>query len=53
MMNMTPQNHHGLDYQKEKFNGNHKKRNGLKEDQKKNQVLVIKDSIPKDKDSIP
>ena len=53
MMNTTPQNHYGLDYQKEKFNGNRKKRNGSGEDQEKDRVLVIKDFIPEDKDSIP
>ena len=52
-MNTTPQNHHGLDYQKEKFNGNHKKRNGLVEDREKDRVFIIKDSILEDKDSIP
>ena len=35
MMNATPQNHQGFDYQKGKFNGNNKKRNGVKEEEKK------------------
>ena len=52
MMRTTPRNHHGLDYQKGKFNENHKKINGLGEDQEKDRVLVIKDSITKDKNSI-
>ena len=53
MVSTTPQNYHGLNYQKEKFNGNHKKRDGLMEDREKDRVFVIKDSISKDKDSIP
>ena len=53
MMSTTPQNYHGLDYQKGKFNRNHKKRDGHMEDQEKDRVLFIKDSIPEDKDSIP
>ena len=52
MMRTTSQNHHGLDYQKGKFNGNHKKKSGPREDQENDRVFVIKDSIPKDKDSI-
>ena len=28
MLSTTLQNHHGFDYQKGKFNDNHKKRNG-------------------------
>ena len=46
MMSTTPQNHHGLGYQKGKFNGNHKKINGLGEDQEnlelKTQSLIQK-----------
>ena len=38
---------------KKKINGNHKKRDGLGEDQEKEQVFVIKDLIPENKDSIP
>ena len=46
MMNTTHHNHQGLIYQKEKFNGNHKKRDGLMEDREKDRVFIIKDSIP-------
>ena len=53
MMSITLQNYHGLDYQKRKFNWNHKKNDGLREDQENDRVFVIKDSIPEDKDLIP
>ena len=53
MMSKTPQNYNGLDYQKGKFNGNHKKMDGPREDQEKDRVFIIKDSIPEYKDLIP
>ena len=53
MMSTTPQNHHGLNYQKGKFNRNHKKRDSPRENQEKDRVFVIKDSIPEDNDAIP
>ena len=49
MMNTTPQNHYGLDYQKEKFNRNHKKRDGLGKIRKKIESLLLKTRSPKRK----
>ena len=56
MVSITLQNYHGLNYQKGKFNGNHKKIDGLGENQQfkeNDRVFVIKDSSLEDKDSIP
>ena len=52
-MSTTPQNYYGLDYQKGKFYKNHKKMDGPREDQEKDRVFIIKDSIPEYKDLIP
>ena len=45
MVSPTPQNYHGFNYQKENFNGNHKKRDGLGVNyqfKEKDRVFVIK-----------
>ena len=40
-MRTTPQNYHGLNYQKGKFNGNHKKKTGPREGQEKDRVFAL------------
>ena len=55
MVSTIPRNYQGLNYQKGKFNGNHKKIDGLGENQQfkeNDRVFVIKDLSPEDKDSI-
>ena len=50
MVSTTLRIYHELNYQKGKFNGNHKKRDGHGENQKKDRVFNNKDSILEYKD---